>query len=205
AALKPTKLERDGRPTLKGVRALLQTTRAYPGGFVENLRSGLPIAAVREFLATYSRPSLTWDDLATLRGQTRLPILLKGILHPADARLALEHGADGIVVSNHGGRQVDGAIASLDALPAIAAEVQGRVPVLFDSGVRGGADALKALALGARPVPIGPPHVHGLGLGGEQGVREVIRNFRAELDLTLGLSGHTSAARLDPECLQSFS
>jgi lactate 2-monooxygenase len=204
-SLKPARLERDGRPTLKGVRALLQTTRAYPGGFVENLRSGLPIAAVREFLATYSRPSLSWDDLATLRGRTRLPILLKGILHPEDARLALDHGADGIVVSNHGGRQVDGAIASLDALPAIAAEVQGRVPILLDSGVRGGADALKALALGATAVLIGRPYVYGLALAGEQGVREVIRNFRAELDLVLGLSGHTAASALGPECLQSFS
>jgi lactate 2-monooxygenase len=204
-SLRPAKVERSGLPTPTAVRSLLQATRSYPGRFASNLRSGMGIAAVRTFLETYSRPSLTWDDLASLRGLTRLPILLKGILDPADARLALEHGVDGIVVSNHGGRQVDGAIASLDALPAIADEVQGRIPILLDSGVRGGADALKALALGATAVLIGRPYVYGLALAGEQGVREVIRNFRAEFDLTLGLSGHTSAAALGPECLESLS
>jgi L-lactate dehydrogenase (cytochrome) len=204
-SLRPAKVERSGLPTPTAVRSLLQATRSYPGRFASNLRSGLGIAAVRTFLETYSRPSLTWDDLASLRGLTRLPILLKGILHPADARLALEHGVDGIVVSNHGGRQVDGAIASLDALPAIADEVQDRVPILLDSGVRGAADAFKALALGATAVLIGRPFVYGLALAGEQGVREVIRNFRAEFDLTLGLSGHISADALGPECLESLS
>jgi isopentenyl diphosphate isomerase/L-lactate dehydrogenase-like FMN-dependent dehydrogenase len=203
--LRPAKVERSGPPTPTAVRSLLQAARSYPGRLVPNLRSGMGIAAVRTFLETYSRPSLTWDDLASLRGLTRLPILLKGILHPADARLALEHGVDGIVVSNHGGRQVDGAIASLDALPAIAGEVQDRVPILLDSGVRGGADALKALALGATAVLIGRPYVYGLALAGEQGVREVIRNFRAEFDLTLGLCGYASAAGLGPECLESVS
>jgi isopentenyl diphosphate isomerase/L-lactate dehydrogenase-like FMN-dependent dehydrogenase len=205
AGLRPAKVERSGPPTPTAVRSLLQVTRSYPGRLASNLRSGMGIAAVRAFLETYSRPSLTWDDLGSLRGLTPLPILLKGILHPEDARLALEHGVDGIVVSNHGGRQVDGAIASLDALPAIAAEVEDRVPVLLDSGVRGGADALKALALGATAVLIGRPYVYGLALAGEQGVREVIRNFRAEFDLTLGLSGHTSASALGLECLQSIS
>jgi lactate 2-monooxygenase len=205
AGLRPAKVERSRPPTPTAVRSLLQVTRSYPGRLASNLRSGMGIAAVRAFLETYSRPSLTWDDLGSLRGLTPLPILLKGILHPEDARLALEHGVDGIVVSNHGGRQVDGAIASLDALPAIAAEVEDRVPVLLDSGVRGGADALKALALGATAVLIGRPYVYGLALAGEQGVREVIRNFRAEFDLTLGLSGHTSASALGLECLQSIS
>jgi isopentenyl diphosphate isomerase/L-lactate dehydrogenase-like FMN-dependent dehydrogenase len=183
----------------------LQATRAYPGRLASNLRSGMGIAAVRQFLETYSRPSLTWDDLATLRGLTRLPILLKGLLHPDDARLALEHGVDGIVVSNHGGRQVDGAIASLDALPAVADAVGGRIPVLLDSGVRGGADAFKALALGATAVLIGRPYVYALALAGEQGVREVLRNFRADFDLTLGLSGQVSASELGPECLESIA
>jgi lactate 2-monooxygenase len=202
-SLRPAKIERSGLPTPTAVRSLLQATRSYPGRLASNLRSGLGLAAVRKFLETYSRPSLTWDDLASLRGLTRLPILLKGILHPEDARLALEH-ADGIVVSNHGGRQVDGAIASLDALPAIAAEVEGRVPILLDSGVRGSADAVKALALGATAVLIGRPYVYGLALAGEQGVREVIQNFRAEFDLTLGLSGYTSVSELGPESLESI-
>ena len=203
ASLKPAVLEREGRPTVKAIRSLVQTTRAYPGGFVGNLRSGLPIAAVREFLATYSRPSLTWDDLPWLRERTRMPILLKGLLHPDDARLAVEHGVDGIVVSTHGGRQVDGAIGSLDALPGVVAAVGGRIPVLLDSGVRGGADTFKALALGAAAVLLGRPYVYGLALAGEQGVREVIRNFTADLDLTMGLSGYRSLAELAPECLES--
>jgi isopentenyl diphosphate isomerase/L-lactate dehydrogenase-like FMN-dependent dehydrogenase len=156
---------------------------------------------VRRFVEIYSRPSLTWDDLPFLRERTRLPIVLKGILHPDDARHALEHGIDGIVVSNHGGRQVDGAIAALDALPPIVDAVGDRIPVLLDSGVRGGADALKALALGARAVLIGRPYVYGVALAGEEGVREVIRNFAAELDLTLGLSGYRSLAELSPEAL----
>jgi lactate 2-monooxygenase len=218
--LKPAPIERSGlsasvtgqspatRPrmaTPTAVRSLIQATRAYPGRFASNLRSGLPLAAVREFLTIYSRPSLTWDELAWLRGLTRLPILLKGLLHPDDARLAVDHGVDGIVVSNHGGRQVDGAIGSLDALPAAAQAVAGRIPIVFDSGVRGGADAFKALALGATAVLIGRPYVYGLALGGEAGVREVIRNFVADFDLTLGLAGCSSISEIGPECLQSVS
>jgi lactate 2-monooxygenase len=205
ANLRPAPLERSGPPTPTAVRSLLQAARAYPGRLASNLRSGMGVAAVRQFLDTYSRPSLKWDDLATLRGLTRLPILLKGLLHPDDAQLALEHGVDGIVVSNHGGRQVDGAVASLDALPAVADAVGGRIPVLLDSGVRGGADAFKALALGATAVLIGRPYVYALALAGEQGVREVLRNFRADFDLTLGLSGQVSASQLGPECLESVS
>ncbi len=203
--LKPAPIERSGPPTPTAVRSLIQATRAYPGRFASNLRSGLPLAAVREFLTIYSRPSLTWDELAWLRGLTRLPILLKGILHPDDARLAVDHRVDGVVVSNHGGRQVDGAISSLDALPGVAQAVAGRIPIVFDSGVRGGADAFKALALGATAVLIGRPYVYGLALGGEAGVREVIRNFVADFDLTLGLAGCSSISEVGPECLQSVS
>ena len=139
------------------------------------VRSGLARAAVRRFVETYSRPSLSWDDLAFLRERTRLPILLKGILHPLDARAAVEHGMDGVVVSNHGGRQVDGAIATMDALPGVVDAVAGRIPVLLDSGVRSGADVFRALALGASAVGLGRPYVWGLAAGGEAGVREVIR------------------------------
>jgi isopentenyl diphosphate isomerase/L-lactate dehydrogenase-like FMN-dependent dehydrogenase len=151
-----------------------------------------PIPAVQKFLSVFSNPALTWTDLAFLRSQTRLPILLKGVLHPEDARLAVEHGVEGIIVSNHGGRQVDGAIASLDALPAIVEAVGGRAEVLFDGGIRRGSDVFKALALGARCVLLGRPYCYGLALGGEDGVREVVRNLLADSDLTLGLSGCTS-------------
>ena len=200
--LRPARPERSGAPTPAAIRSLLRATRAYPGRFRANLRSGLPLAAVREFLAIYSRPSLTWDELPWLRERTRLPILLKGLLHPDDARKAVEHGVDGIVVSTHGGRQVDGSIGSLDALPAVAEAVGGRIPILLDSGVRGGADAIRALALGARAVLIGRPYVYGLALAGEAGVREVIRNFVADFDLTLGLAGRRSIGELGPDCLE---
>jgi len=181
-----------GRISVAAIATLLGQAGAYPGSRLANLRSGLARAAVRRFVETYSRPSLSWDDLAFLRERTRLPILLKGILHAADAVAAIEHGMDGIVVSNHGGRQVDGAIATMDALPEVAETVAGRVPVLLDSGVRSGADVFRALALGASAVGLGRPYVWGLAAGGENGVREVIRNLRADFDLTMGLAGVAS-------------
>ena len=190
-----------GGVTLSAVRTLLAMARAVPGGALHNLRSGTAIAAVRRFVATYSRPTLTWADLPTLRRHTKLPILLKGILHPDDARQAIDAGIDGIFVSNHGGRQVDGSIAALDALPSVLEAVNARVPVLMDSGVRGGADALRALALGARAVGIARPYAYGLALAGEAGVREVIENIVAEFELTLALSGCRSIAELGAHTL----
>jgi lactate 2-monooxygenase len=157
---------------------------------------------VQTFLDIYSRPSLTWADIETLRSRTRLPILLKGIQHPDDARRALEAGVDGIVVSNHGGRQVDGAIGSLDALVDIAPVVAGTCKLLLDSGIRSGADVFKALALGADAVLIGRPYLYGLALAGSDGVHDVAANIIGEFDLTLGLSGLTSLAELGPEALR---
>jgi len=181
-----------GRITLAAIGTLLSQAGAHPGARLANVRSGLARAAVRRFVETYSRPSLSWEDLAFLRDRTRLPILLKGVLHPGDALAAIEHGMDGVFVSNHGGRQVDGAIATMDALPAIVEAVAGRVPIVLDSGVRSGADVFRALALGASAVGLGRPYVWGLATGGEQGTREVIRNLRADFDLTMGLSGVAS-------------
>ena len=181
-----------GRITLAAIGTLLSQAGAYPGARLANVRSGLARAAVRRFVATYSRPSLSWEDLAFLRDRMRLPILLKGVLHPGDALAAVDHGMDGVFVSNHGGRQVDGAIATMDALPAIVEAVAGRVPIVLDSGVRSGADVFRALALGASAVGLGRPYVWGLATGGEQGTREVIRNLRADFDLTMGLSGVAS-------------
>lgn len=201
-------LERAGhsgspRPPLNlfTLAAVLQQIRRFPNPLLRKLWSGTPQAAVRRFVATYSRPSLTWDNLAWLREQTPLPILLKGIVHGDDAQLAIAHGMDGIIVSNHGGRQVDGAVGALDALPSVVEAVAGRVPVLFDSGVRSGADVFKALALGASAVCLGRPYVYGLALAGQQGVQEVIRNMLAELDLTMGLSGHTDMDAIGPDAL----
>ncbi len=161
-----------------------------------------PQAAVMRFVQVFSNPTLTWDDVAFLRAHTKLPLLLKGILHPDDARRALDAGAAGIIVSNHGGRQVDGAIPALDALPGIVAAVAGRAPVLFDSGIRRGADIFRAVALGAQATLLGRPYIWGLALGGEAGVRDVLLNTLADFDLTLALSGYTSCAHLTPDVLR---
>jgi lactate 2-monooxygenase len=158
-------------------------------------------AATGRFLAVQANPSLAWEDLGWLREQTSLPIVVKGIQHADDAREAARRGVDGIVVSNHGGRQVDGAIASLDALAPIAAAVGDELAVLFDSGVRGGADVLKALALGADAVLLGRPYVWGLALEGQEGVEKVLKMTLAELDLTMALCGYTRPEQLGPEAL----
>jgi lactate 2-monooxygenase len=186
---------------LSSLRTFAELTRAHPGGFWKNVRRAEPLRAVQQFIATYSRPSLTWDDLPFLRERTRLPILLKGILHPDDARRAVDAGMDGVIVSNHGGRQVDGAIATLDALPGVVQAADGRIPVLMDSGVRGGADVFKALALGARAVCIGRPYVYGLAVAGAEGVEEVIRNLLADFELTMGLAGCRSLAEITSESI----
>lgn len=157
--------------------------------------------AILHWVANFGNPTLTWDDLAFLREHWDGPIALKGIQHPDDARRAVDAGMDGIVVSNHGGRQVDGAIGSLDALPGIVEAVGDRLTVLFDSGVRGGSDVAKALALGARAVLLGRPYAYGLALGGEAGVRHVLRCVLAELQLTLALCGLTGPAELGPDVL----
>jgi L-lactate dehydrogenase (cytochrome) len=160
-----------------------------------------PGPAIGHWAAQFSNPTITWQDLEWLRGQTALPILLKGILNGEDARLAVQAGAAGVIVSNHGGRQVDGAIAALDALPGVREAVGEGFPVLFDSGIRTGADVFKALALGADAVCLGRPFVWGLALDGQAGVEHVLRCLLAELDLTLALSGYTSPGEVDASAL----
>jgi lactate 2-monooxygenase len=157
-----------------------------------------PTTASLMALATFPNLGLTWDDLARLREWTSLPLLVKGILRADDARKALEHGIAGIVVSNHGGRQVDGSIAALDALVEVREAVGRETPVLMDSGVRTGADVVKAVALGADAVLLGRPYVYGLAVGGQDGVETVVRQLAGEVDLTLALSGARSVADLDP-------
>ena len=159
-------------------------------------------AAVGHFLGVFSNPALTWDDLEWLQGVTSLPIVLKGILHPDDAREAGERGLAGVIVSNHGGRQIDGAIASIEALPAIADAAGDELTVMFDSGIRSGADAFKALALGADAVLLGRPYLWGLALEGQAGVETVLRCLLAELDLTMALSGHTRPEQIDRRALR---
>jgi len=188
--------------TLQSVQGLISMVKNYPGNnFFKKFSSGRPLKAVRKFVSIYSNPATTWNDLSFLRLQTKLPILLKGILHPEDARKALDAGMNGIIISNHGGRQVDGSIATLDALPKIAEVVQNQIPVLLDSGVRGGADIFKALALGAKAVCVGRPYVYGLTIAGEQGVYEVLQNLMADFELTMGLSGCKNISEINPEMI----
>jgi lactate 2-monooxygenase len=188
--------------TWQSISGLISMVNRYPGeGFISKLKSGKPMKAVRKFVSIYSNPATTWANLDFLRQHTKLPIILKGVLHPDDARHAMEAGIDGILISNHGGRQVDGALATLDALPRIAAVVQNRIPILLDSGIRGGADVYKALALGATAICVGRPYVYGLALAGEQGVREVIQNLMADFELTMGLSGCSKISDITREMI----
>ena len=160
------------------------------------------LTAAATMLATFPNLGLTWDDLDWLRQQTKLPILVKGVLTAEDARRALEHGIDGVVVSNHGGRQVDGAVAALDAL----VEVRDALPdavVLMDGGIRCAADVLKAVALGANAVLLGRPYAYALAVGGRRGVEELIKSLLAEIDLNLALAGGTSIRDLDRSWLST--
>lgn len=195
------------RVTPKAVAAAVTIARkgaALTGGSLrDNLRSPLPRAAVETFLDVFSTPSLTWPDLEKAREWTSLPIILKGIVHPDDAQSALDAGMDGVWISNHGGRQIDQSVPTLAVLPEIAERIAGRVPIVFDSGVRGGADAAIALVLGADLIALGRPYAYGLGVAGEAGVREVVRNVLAELDITLGLAGLTSVSQLDRNALRA--
>ena len=177
------------KPSLGAIATLLALNWRYEGNFFKNLFTGLPLKAVRKFVDIFTNTALNWDDLIKLREATKLPILIKGILHPQDAQKALDHGVDGIIVSNHGGRQIDYNIAAIEALPDIVRVADGKVPVIMDSGVRSGADMFIAMALGASAVCIGRPYVYGLALKGAQGVEEVIKNMLAEFELTMRLSG----------------
>ncbi|MEI3598045.1 MULTISPECIES: lactate 2-monooxygenase [unclassified Oceanobacillus] len=161
-----------------------------------------PQAAIMHWTKVFGNTSLSWKDIAFLREHTNLPIILKGILHPDDAKLAMEQGVDGIIVSNHGGRQVDGAIGALDALPEIVNVVEGNIPVLMDSGIRRGSDIIKAIALGAEAVLIGRPLMYGLAFAGQRGVKEVLQHMLADLDITMGLAGQSSVSRLDESILR---
>jgi lactate 2-monooxygenase len=194
-------LQRGWQPFLQGVGIANYLADPVFRARLDKAPDEDPQAAVGEFVGVFTNPRLTWEDLEFLRSRTTLPIALKGILHPEDARAAREHGMDAVVVSNHGGRQVDGAIASLDALPAIVDAVGDDIDVLLDSGVRSGADVVKALALGADAVLLGRSYIWGLAVGGEAGVLAVLRALLAELDLTIGLSGHTEPGQLHPGVL----
>jgi isopentenyl diphosphate isomerase/L-lactate dehydrogenase-like FMN-dependent dehydrogenase len=200
---RPMDLDGAYLPFLRGVgTAIPFSDPAFRAGLAQAPEDDL-MAAVGRWVPMFTGTALRWDKLPLLRAHWDGPIVLKGIQHPDDAVRAVAAGMDGIVVSNHGGRQVDGAIGALEMLPAIAAAVEGRAAVLFDSGIRCGADVLKALALGADAVLLARPYVYGLALGGRDGVRHVLRSLVTELDITLGLSGYTDVAELGPDSLSA--
>ncbi|MET8639567.1 lactate 2-monooxygenase [Streptomyces sp. NPDC004680] len=195
-AWRPRDLDQAYLPFLHGVgTANYFSDPAFQAGLAKPVHED-PDAAVMHFVGMFADPGKTWPDLAFLRENWDGPIVLKGILHPDDARRAVDAGMDGVVVSNHGGRQVAGSVAAADALPRVVEAVGDRLAVLFDSGVRTGDDMFKALALGARAVLLGRPYAYGLGLDGQAGVDHVIRCLLAEFDLTLALSGHAGPGTL---------
>jgi lactate 2-monooxygenase len=201
-AWRPHDLDQAYLPFLRGVgTAIPFSDPVFRAGLQKSPEEDLPMAILR-WVQLFTGTDKSWDQLAFLREHWDGPIVLKGIQHADDARKAVEFGMDGVIVSNHGGRQVDGAVGSLDALPSIVEAVGEQVDVLFDSGIRTGADIVKALALGAKAVMVGRPFAYGLAHGGQVGVRHVLRSLLADFDLTLGLSGHRSPAELGPDALR---
>lgn len=186
------------------IKNLIKLARSYPGNSITNFLTLRPVKAYSVFTQIFSQPALTWEDIIGLRKITNLPIIIKGLLHPDDAKLALKHGIDGIVVSNHGGRQLSSCIPTLEALPAIAEVIKGKIPILLDSGIRGGDDIFKAIALGANAVLIGRPYAYGLAIAGEEGVREVIQNLKAEFEITMALAGCRSIHEITKDKLQKL-
>jgi isopentenyl diphosphate isomerase/L-lactate dehydrogenase-like FMN-dependent dehydrogenase len=146
----------------------------------------------------------SWKELSYIKEKSKLPVMIKGITHPEDAVLAVDHGVDGIIVSNHGGRQLDGAVATLDMLPLVAEAVRDKVPVLMDSGIRHGSDVIKAIALGAKAVLFGRPYAYALAVAGERGVFYAVQNLLADTELQLGISGFTSFKDIDKTILMKM-
>lgn len=198
---RPQDLDRGYLPFLADQGIATYTSDPVFNARLERPAADDPVAAGIAFAGVFPNPGLTWDQLPWLRERWPGPIVLKGIQHVDDARLARDHGVEGIVVSNHGGRQIDGAVASLDMLPAVAEAVGDDLCVLFDSGVRSGPDVFKALALGAEAVLLGRPYLYGLALGGQPGVEHVLRCLLAELDLTLANAGYADHRGLTPDAL----
>ena len=192
-------------------RSVLDVARALPwalrmarapltfANYVTEERKG--ILSLAAYIASMLDPTLNWKDVDWLRGIWRGPLLLKGVLHPDEARLAVEHGIDGVIVSNHGGRQLDTALPAIRALPGVVEAVAGRIPVLLDGGVRRGSHVVKAVALGATACLIGRPHLWGLAVAGEAGVAQVLEIFRRDIDRVLALGGWDGIAQVERSAL----
>lgn len=201
-AWRPRDLETAYLPFLHGEGIANYLTDEHFRSTLDQSPEENPQGAILKWAQLFSDKRVTWDDIAWLREQTSLPIVLKGVLHPDDAREAVAHGVDGVIVSNHGGRQVDGSVGALTMLPEVREAVGPDTAVLFDSGIRTGADVYKAVCLGADAVLLGRPFCWGLALGGADGVRHVIRTILAELDLSMALTGATAISDLTPDRLR---
>lgn len=190
-------VQNDSKPgfTIDTIRHILQLRANYKGPFKEAMRSA------QLFTQMYTNPALHWEQVSWLKSKTNLPVIIKGILHPDDAGEAVRAGADGIVVSNHGGRQVNGAVASIDMLPEIRRAVPRPFKILLDSGIRNGSDVFKAIALGADAVLLGRPYVYGLAIAGQQGVESVVRSLQNDFELTARLSGCRSLDEINSTCV----
>lgn len=186
-----------------GILDLIELFKSYPDSFVNNLKSKNPVKAVRTFVDIYSKPDLSWDDIKWLKSISKLPVVLKGILHPEDAKKALDHGIDGIIVSNHGGRQVDNVHSSLEALVEIKRVLPDTYPLLLDGGIRKASDVFIALALGAKAVCLGRLYVYALALGGKEGVTELIQNLASELQTMMSLAGCKSVSEINADYIKS--
>lgn len=199
---RPADLDRGYLPFLRGVGIANYATDPAFLARIEPHRRRDTSALAEEWIRIFPNPGLTWDRLDFVRRHWSGPILIKGISTSDDALRALDHGMDGVIVSNHGGRQIDGAIGAIDCLPDVVAAVDGRCPVLFDSGVRTGVDVFRAIALGAAAVLVGRAFLYGLALGGRPGVEHVLRAILAEFDLTMALTGHRSHLEIGPDSLR---
>jgi lactate 2-monooxygenase len=198
---RPRDIETAYLPFLRGAGIANYTSDPVFGAAVGSSEQDEAQATIGHWVSMFPNPGLGWDGLDYVRESTELPVLVKGVLHPDDAREAVERGFDGIVVSNHGGRQIDGSIGALDALPRVVEAAPDDFPILFDSGVRTGSDVLKAIALGARAVLVGRPWVWGLAIGGQAGVTQVLRSLLADLDLTMAMCGAATLADVNDELL----
>jgi lactate 2-monooxygenase len=198
---RPRDLALASMPQLKGLCLANYFTDPAFRSLLQRSPAEDPQAALGLWTQMFGHQHLDWDGLRRIRDLTHIPLVVKGITHPDDARRALDAGADGLYCSNHGGRQANGGLPALDCLPDVV-DVAGDAPVIFDSGVRSGVHIIKALALGARAVAIGRPYAYGLAVGGAAGIEHVLRCLLAETDLTLGLDGYASIAELTRECLR---
>jgi isopentenyl diphosphate isomerase/L-lactate dehydrogenase-like FMN-dependent dehydrogenase len=192
----------------RDLRNVFSFPKEYPfanfiGMGLENMPVGVTGSPLGAYVTSKWDSSVSWRDFDWFRSITKLPIVLKGILTAEDARLAVEHGASGIIVSNHGGRQLDGAMSGISALPEVVEAVEGRIEVLVDGGVRRGTDVLKALALGARAVLVGRPYMFALAIAGEAGVRAVLETLRQELVTAMALTGRPTIADIDRSVVRS--